>query len=470
MAQQDLFDTLAGSFGHGVDRGALNAFVANSQSLNGLRTAQTEEALNNATKQQEEMQAHSELESSLSQVLGDDGKPLLTPSGAHLVATELKGHFGDAKTVMEALRATQLTHNTGVISNPANLATPAATAAIAGNTNKMPATEEVHPEFTVPAGMPSPPTVFETPGGAANASMHNATAFAKEHPQMTPSLSDDAAYNAAVKYNRYGVMPTLGMGASAAADRKKVLEFAASISVDPNWTPPSWTQGPGNTPHAPAPGPAPGGPPAAPTPGAPATPAHPTLQTATDAAVNPSETKATAASLSDMVKRTSVADASEQTALKNLQIAREMLAKADQTGSPLANTIVNKIRAGMFGDPDVAAYHNAISTARNEYARVISMATGAQGITDHAMREGQKLFPDDLAPAQFEANVAVAGREMANRTGSMHDQISKLKTGLHTVPGGAAPPVTPSPAGPTPPGPEAPTVISLDEYLKRQGH
>jgi hypothetical protein len=454
---QSLFDTLAGGFGHGVDRPALESFVANSQSMNGLRTAQTEEALNNAQKQQEEMQAHADLENSLASTLGDDGKPLLAPSQAHLVANELKGHFGDAKTVMEALRGAQIAKNTGVLSNPANLNTPAMTAAIAGNTNKAPEAVAVPNEYAVPPGM-TPPVVQQTPLGAAETAEHMAGANLKTHSaNASPesALSDDAAYNAAVRYNQFGTIPPLGMKNSG--DRQKILTFAAYMSHDPNWHPPSWDN-PQNPPAIAALGGGGGG---GGVPNPTGTTAHPTLADATNAAVNPLDAKAQAATLSDMTKRTSIADSSEQTALKNLGLAREMLSKADQTGSPLANTIQNKIRSGMFGDPDVSAYQNAISTARNEYARVISMATGAQGITDYAMKEGQKLFPDDLAPAQFESNFAAAQREMANRTGSMHDQIAKTKAGLH---GNAAP--SPSPAAPAAPAGGA---IPLDQYLKSKG-
>jgi hypothetical protein len=177
-SSQSLFDTLAGGFGHGVDRPALNAFVANSQSVNGLRSAQTEEALNNAQKQQEEMQAHSDLENSLASTLGDDGKPLLQPSQAHLVANELKGHFGSAQQVMQAFRETQQAHNTGVISNPANLNTPAMTAAVAGNTNKVPEAVPLPNEYQLPPGV-APPVVGQSPLGAAETASHTAEAGLK---------------------------------------------------------------------------------------------------------------------------------------------------------------------------------------------------------------------------------------------------------------------------------------------------
>lgn len=164
---------------------------------------------------------------------------------------------------------------------------------------------------------------------------------------------------------------------------------------------------------------------------------------------NAASNKAGAATLTDMTKRTAMADSSEQTALTNLGLVRHYLQDADQSGAPIWNTLSNKIRAGVFGDPDVSAYRNAIATARNEYARVISMATGAQGLTDHAMKEGQKLFPDDLAPEQFEKNFQVAQQEMANRTASLHEQVSAAKRGLYNTP--KAPGATPTAGATLPP-------------------
>jgi hypothetical protein len=455
-----LFDTLSGAFGHPVDRPALNAFVANSQATNGLRTAQTEQALTNAQMEQDEMAARGKLEDTIAGTLGPNGKPMFQPSEAHMIAQSfLAQHGGKVSDAIGALMEMQKAHNTSILSNTANLGTPEATAAQQGLQGKVAEPVAVPKEYTVPAGMPAP-TVNQTPLGAAETASYGATAALKEHQAHAPagaSLSDDAAYNAAVKYNHFGVLPPMGMGASAAADRKKVLDFAAFQSVDPNWHPPSWDGPQGAAPPSGTlPPTATGAPPIQ----------HPTLATALDTAGNASDSKAQTSTLTDMTKRTSIADSSEQTALKNLDVARKALAEADQTGSPLANTIVNKIRGGLFGDPQVSAYHNALSTARNEYARVISMATGAQGITDHAMKEGLKLFPDDLAPAQFESNYAIAQQDMANRTAAMHDQIAKAKATLHGAP--APTPTAGAPAGGTAPANGA-TPMSLDQYLKSKG-
>jgi hypothetical protein len=228
---QSLFDTLAGGFGHGVDRPGLNAFVANSQSINGLRTAQTEEALTNAQKQQEEMQAHADLENSLASVKGDDGQPLLTPSAAHLQAKEMIGHFGDAKSVMQAYREAQQAHNTGIISNPANLNTPQMTAAIAGNTNKAPEAAAVPNEYSVPAGM-TPPVVHQTPLGAAETTEHLAGAKQKTaNGSMDPNAIEFGAY----QLYKTGKMPTLGMGGGPA--RNQILTRASQLAQQEQQTP-----------------------------------------------------------------------------------------------------------------------------------------------------------------------------------------------------------------------------------------
>lgn len=418
-----LFDSL-----FNVNRPAMDAYVTQGQSMAGLRSAQTEDALMKAQQAQEQMNASSQLEDAYT-------KMGMAPSSAHAAATISIGHFGDAKTAMEALQGALKLKNEQTLALPENLGSPAATAAASSIQGKIPTPEAVPGNFTVAPGMPAP-NVRQTPEAAAQtenfkaqAAQHTATAAG------TSSLSDDAAYNAAVKYNLTGQLPSMGMGQSAAADRKKVLDFAAQQSVNPNWHPPSWDA-------AAAPG------------AAPAT--HPSLANATTPIGAAATTKANTSMLTDMTKRTAIADSSEETANTNLQLALHYLKGADQTGSPLINAVQNKIRSGLFGDPDVSAYTNALTTAANEYARVISMATGATGITDQARAEGQRLFSPGMAPAQLEANIQVAQQEMANRTGSLHSQVAHAKTSLGTPQGAAAP------AG-------APTAIPLDQYLKSKG-
>lgn len=235
MAGQTLFDTLAGGFGHGVDRPGLESFVANSQATNGLRTAQTEEALNNAAKQQEEMQAHADLESSLSSVLGDDGKPLLSPSQAHLVKNELVGGYGTAQNVMQSLREAQMNKNTGIASNPAKLNTPEMTAALVGNTNKAPEAVSVPSEYAVPPGM-TPPVVNQTPLGEAQTQEHLAAAKQKgQNGAMNPDAINFGAY----MLYKTGKMPALGMGGGPA--RNQILTGASQLAQQEAQNPGSTT-------------------------------------------------------------------------------------------------------------------------------------------------------------------------------------------------------------------------------------
>ncbi len=441
-APSDSGSPLADLFG-GVNRPQLNAFVANSQARNGLVSAQTQDAIIKAQQAQEDMEAHDRLPQELI-----DANPGMKQSEAMLARDLLVHVAGGSENALKVLGSLKA----GYGQTPAEQLQGQTLA-----TGKPPGPE------TIPGNYVMPPTspyanlpVQQNPESQAQTQNYQQEAALHQHQATAPtasSLTDDAAYNAAVKYNQWGIMPSLGMGASAAADRKKILDFAAQQSHDPNWTPPSWAQGGQGAPPPQVPGPA------APGPVAPPQPQHPTLQQATNTAANPADMKAQAAMLTDQTKRTANADASEQTALKQMDIVRKVLASADQSGVPYKNTIVNSVRQHLFGDPNVSSYQNALSTMRTEYARVISLATGATGITDAAMKNGQDLFPDGLAPEQFEANAAVAAKEMAARTGSMHAQIAQAKKTMHT-PAGTEP-------APGSSGTAAP--ISLDQYLTGKG-
>lgn len=214
-SSQSLFDTLAGGFGHGVDRPALESFVANSQSINGLRTAQTTEALNNAQTQQEEMDARSKLEATIGGTLGPDGNPLFTPSQARMAAQSfIAQHGGKVSDGINALVDMQKAHNTAVLSNPQQLNTPEATAAVAGNTNKLPETVAVPHEYAVPPGM-TPPVVQQTPLGAAQTNETNALAGLNAHKNTDP---------AAFRTSTFGSTPDAGVAALTKAVQEGRLD------------------------------------------------------------------------------------------------------------------------------------------------------------------------------------------------------------------------------------------------------
>lgn len=440
---QGLFDVLSGAAGAPVDRPRLDAFVANSMAANGLRSAQTEEALINAQRMTEEQQARK----AINQHLINSG---LRPSDAQS-ATDMFTMGANPTQVMDSLKTIgQDIVPNYTLGDPSQLGTPAAVAAAQARSGKVADPFiQVPTDYVSTPGVPTPGPVQVNPTGqsaidaqAALVGLHRAQTGAVA---AGGTLDDNAAYVGAQRYNMTGTMPTLGSGAAGLADRRKLLGFAASLTADPNWTPPSWS----------------GAPTAPPAPGAPATVPgviHPSAAQAQGNVVTNATTKANTSALGDMTKRTAIADASEQTAAANLKLAQHYLVTADQTGSPLVNSVLNKIRSGVVGDPDVSAYTNALTTAANEYARVVSMATGAQGITDAARKEGQLLFSPNLAPDQLANNIKVALKEMGNRTGSMHTQIHLIQQGIGSGNSTAAPqdlgaaPVTPTGPGSDPLG------------------
>lgn len=102
MASQAIGDLLSGAAGHPVDRPALEAFVANSQAVNGLRSAQTEDAMLNAQKLREENEAGENLVNSYMSLKKPDGSPMYQPSEAQWLSNQQKFVHGDAQKALEA--------------------------------------------------------------------------------------------------------------------------------------------------------------------------------------------------------------------------------------------------------------------------------------------------------------------------------------------------------------------------------
>ena len=118
MAGQGLADVLSGAAGAPVNRPQLNAFVANSQATNGLRSAQTEEALLNAQRAQDEQIASGQLEDAFI-------KAGARPADAHLSAVAARMHAGSAVNAMDMFKA----YNATILGDPSKLGTPDQTAA-----------------------------------------------------------------------------------------------------------------------------------------------------------------------------------------------------------------------------------------------------------------------------------------------------------------------------------------------------
>lgn len=173
---QTLFDALAGAAGHPVDRPGINAAVANSQAINGLRSAQTEEAMLNASKAQEEQAFRGKLEDAFTDQMGGD-----RAAGRDL-AISVRSGAADWKSAFLGAQEAQNLKNAQVLSDPNQLGTPAQTAAQQGLQKKVAEPVKIDPNYAVLPGQPQP-NVQESPLGAAqaanlnaNAGLHNAQA------------------------------------------------------------------------------------------------------------------------------------------------------------------------------------------------------------------------------------------------------------------------------------------------------
>jgi hypothetical protein len=207
-AGQSLFDALSGAAGFPVNRPALNSQIQNGQALAGLRTAQTQEALLNAQRAQEEQDANAQLE----QAYVSNG---LKPSDAHLAATISIGNHGNAVQALQALQEQRKLANTDIVSDPNQLNTAAQTAAFQGLSGKPLDYQAVPKEYAVAPGI-AQPNVQQTPLGAAetnaqnaNAGLHNVQAAAGGfRPQsaaqfgLDPNSQEAAAVSNAVNEGR----------------------------------------------------------------------------------------------------------------------------------------------------------------------------------------------------------------------------------------------------------------------------
>lgn len=155
-----LGDVLAGAAGVPVNRQGLESFVANSQANNGLRTAQTDQAIGNAINMRDENVARAGLEDAFA-AIGH------SPAEAKALATfQTAQHDGSAKSALEALNESLAVQNRQKLSNPALLGTADQTAAQQGLENKV-ATPVAVPDTYMTLPGAAAPNPQQTAHGAA---------------------------------------------------------------------------------------------------------------------------------------------------------------------------------------------------------------------------------------------------------------------------------------------------------------
>jgi hypothetical protein len=143
--------------------------------------------------------------------------------------------------------------------------------------------------------------------------------------------------------------------------------------------------------------------------------------------------RANETSLKAIEKQRTLVSAFEKTAQKNMDLAVELGKKVGRTGSPIVNRGLINFRQKITGDPATSQFVNAIIASRTEYAKVLSGATGAAGITDSARTEAEELFNKATSQKTLEAVVQTAKQEMKNRLDSFEEQKKEFQVGGRRV-------------------------------------
>lgn len=130
--------------------------------------------------------------------------------------------------------------------------------------------------------------------------------------------------------------------------------------------------------------------------------------------------------LGRLITQRSLVQSFERTARSNLQLAQRLSREVPRSDWPLINRalLTGQIQTGNTA---TARYINALIGARTEYAKVLSGATGAQGLTDSARHEAEEMFSQYASPEMIDGLVDVAGQEMDNRIRAFDDQEAYIR-------------------------------------------
>ncbi len=158
--------------------------------------------------------------------------------------------------------------------------------------------------------------------------------------------------------------------------------------------------------------------------------------------------KADEGSLRNMTRMSDAAISFEKLAEKNFDVALRLAPDAIPTDlGPFFNRWIEQGET-LFGDPNVPPYVAAMLTGANEYAKVMSGATGAAGSTNESRRQAAEMFSPYFSLPQISQVIAVAKADMKNRENTLLEQVAGIKQRLgSSAPVEVAPPATPRATG-----------------------
>lgn len=206
-------------------------------------------------------------------------------------------------------------------------------------------------------------------------------------------LSDKAIEYIAERYVGTGVLPAMGMGKAATANRNAVFNKASEIE-------------------------------------------QATGQTGADAIARWATVKADTHALQGLSRQAAMINAFEQTAVKNADQVLLLAPKGVGGSAPVLNRWINAGRRQIAGDADVSKFNLAVGTLADEYAKVVSGGTGSTAVTDSARAEAYSRINGAMTVNQLQNVIAQMKIEMENRRSSLSEEQANL---TNKIRGGGAP-------------------------------
>lgn len=200
-----------------------------------------------------------------------------------------------------------------------------------------------------------------------------------DSPSAAP-LPHDALVYAAQIYREKGILPPVGFGQSGARMRQAIISEAARQAKA----------------------------------------AH------TDASgdiLTQSDLKANQTALTNLGKMRANVASFEGTAKREADLALSLAPKGVAGGVPLFNRWIQAGRTELAGDPDVTSFNSALTSFKNEYARIMSSGTGTGGMTSDAARsESEGLINKAQTLDQLQQTIGTMQKSMQNRIDAINEE------------------------------------------------
>jgi len=144
-----------------------------------------------------------------------------------------------------------------------------------------------------------------------------------------------------------------------------------------------------------------------------------------DMLANWASRKSDQAALTSIQKMSSQIESFENTALRNGALALRLAAQVDNGNFPIFNAWKN---AGgkATGNPKVKAFDAAIKTFADEYAKIVSSATGGGVTSDSAREAAESRISSSDSPQQLQETMHTLVQDMLNRRKSLDQERENL--------------------------------------------